>query len=97
LEPLGKVFLLNTGDIVGGLDPFFAKAARGAKISRYLDGTKDGCSDDDIVSGAKGANLAWDSNGVGGLTLWARLGISHGDPRQRGALSPVYLIKVPRG
>ena len=83
-----RIFLPDTGNIVGGFDPFFAKAARGAKISCYLDGTKDGGSDADVVSGTKGASLARDSNDVGGLTLWARLGTLHGDPRQRGARSP---------
>jgi hypothetical protein len=81
VEPSERVFLLDPGDIVGGLDPFFAKAARAAKKSCYLNGIKDGHSDHDVVSGAKGANGAWDLNDVGGLTLWAGLGISHGDSR----------------
>src|SRR6266702_5541751 len=85
LELSGRISLLDTGNIVGGFDPFFAKAARGAKISCYLDGTKDGGSDADVVSGTKGASLARNSDDVGGLTLWARLGMLHGDTRQRGA------------
>jgi hypothetical protein len=95
LELSGRICLLEAGNIVGGLDPFFAKAASGAEIPCYLDGSKDGRSDDDVVSGTKGTTLARDSNDVGGSTLWARLGILHGDPRQRGC--PMYLPKLPRG
>jgi hypothetical protein len=96
----GRVFLPDIGYIVGRLDPFFAEAAGSTKISRYLGGTEDGCSDKDVVSGAEGAGFAGNANDFGGLTLWAGPGIFHFGPRLRGArlprVSPEPVIETVR-
>jgi hypothetical protein len=78
--------LLDTGDIVSGVDPFFDEAASGTETPRYLDGAEERHSGENIVG--VGVVLP-DFNDVSGLTLWARLGILHAAPRQRGVRSAV--------
>jgi hypothetical protein len=73
----GGVFFPDICNIVSRLDPFFAEAARGTKISGHLGGTKNGASNEDIVSGAKGASLSGNANDLVVATLWANLGILH--------------------
>jgi len=80
---VGTIFLFELGDIVGGIDPFFAEAASGTEIARYLDSTKEGCSSRNIISHAKGANFAGYPKDFGLTTLCAYLRISHVDPLNR--------------
>ena len=79
-----SVFLLELGEVVGGVHPFLDEAARGTEIPRHLDGANDSSSDHNVVSCAITTDVAWDSNDVGGLALWARLGSSHIGPCHRG-------------
>jgi hypothetical protein len=67
---LGRVFLLDLGDVVRGVDPFFHEAASATQTPCYFDGTEEGPSGEDIV----GIRVFLpDFNEVGGSTLWARL------------------------
>jgi hypothetical protein len=90
----GSVFLLDAGDIIDGLEPFFAEAARRTEKPRDLDVAKDGSSDADIVSGPIGADLARDSNDIGGFALWAPLGISHETRPRRGVQPEQEAVSV---
>lgn len=75
-----RVSLFDARNVIGRIDPFFAKAARGAKITGHLDSTKDGRSDTYVVSSAERANIAGNADDLGELTLRARLRIFHNCP-----------------